>query len=159
MGDDIQAIKAGIMEIGDVFVINKADREGAERAAFAIHSSLELRVQRTEWSPPVLLTTASQGTGIAEVADAFEEHLSFLRERGGLDGRRRERLEQRLGELVRERLWRRLRARVNDTLWSDAVGALVARRLTPHQAAEWLEETLAATDDAAPRGEPAPKRH
>src|SRR4029077_7223897 len=93
-GDAVQARKAGLMEIGAVFVINKADREGAERAAFAIHSSLELRVQRTEWSPPVLLTTASLGTGVPEVADAFEEHLSFLRERGGLAGRRRERRAQ-----------------------------------------------------------------
>jgi LAO/AO transport system kinase len=154
-GDAVQAMKAGLMEIGDVFVINKADREGAERAAFAIHSSLELRAQRTEWSPPVLLTTASLGTGVTEVADAFEEHLSFLRDRGGLAGRRRERLDQRLGDLVRERLWRRLRERVNDTLWSEAVGALVARRLTPHQAAEWLEETLAAAADVMPRGEHA----
>jgi LAO/AO transport system kinase len=148
-GDAVQAMKAGLMEIGDLFVINKADREGAERAAFAIHSSLELRTRRSEWEPPVLLTTASLGTGVPEVADNFETHLEFLRARGELDGRRRERLEQRLGELVRERLWRRLRERVSDERWREAIAALAARRLTPHRAAEWLEVTLAAEGDAA----------
>src|SRR4029077_12728201 len=64
-GDGVQAMKAGLMEVGDLFVINYADREGAERAAFAVKSSLELRTTTNEWRPPVLLTSASQGTGIS----------------------------------------------------------------------------------------------
>ncbi len=63
-GDGVQAMKAGLMEIADVFVINKADREGAERGAFAVRSALELRQKQSEWDPPVLLTIASQGDGV-----------------------------------------------------------------------------------------------
>jgi LAO/AO transport system kinase len=136
-GDSVQAMKAGLMEIGDLFVINKADREGAERAAFAIRSALELRPS-TDWTAPVLLTIASRGDGVAEVADAFEEHLGFLRERGGLDRRRRQRLEQRLRDLVRSRMWESFLARVPESAWHEALDGLIARRLTPHQAAERL---------------------
>ena len=136
-GDSVQAMKAGLMEIGDLYVINKADREGAERAAFAVRSALELRVT-TDWMAQVLLTTASQGTGVLEVADELENHLSFLREHGGLDRRRRQRLEQRLGEILRERLWTEFRAGVNGSAWRAALDELVARRITPHQAAERL---------------------
>jgi LAO/AO transport system kinase len=136
-GDSVQAMKAGLMEIGDLYVINKADREGAERAAFAVRSALELRAA-TDWSSPVLLTTASQGLGILEVTDEFENHLSFLREHGGLDRRRRQRLEQRLNELLRERLWEEFRSALDGTTWRTVLDDLSARRLTPHQAAERL---------------------
>jgi len=136
-GDSVQAMKAGLMEIGDLYVINKADREGAERAAFAVRSALELRAA-TEWNAPVLLATASQGLGILEVTDEFESHLAFLRENGGLDRRRRQRLEQRLGELLRERLWHEFRATLDPASWRAVVDDLAARRLTPHQAAERL---------------------
>src|SRR6185503_2402128 len=81
-GDTVQAMKAGLMEIGDLFVINKADREGAERAAFAIHSALELRSARDGWETPVILTVASQGTGVPEVVDRFEEHLGWQKREG-----------------------------------------------------------------------------
>ncbi len=134
-GDAVQAMKAGLMEIGDVFVINKADREGAERAAFAVNSSLELRAMTSAWNPPVLLTVASRGEGVADLADRFEEHLEFLRSAGGLDRRSLQRLEPRLGDLLRERLWSRFRDRVEDGEWSAAVDDLVSLRTTPHQAA------------------------
>src|SRR5947208_840056 len=70
-GDGVQAMKAGLMEIGDLFVINKADREGAERGAFAVRSALELRAA-TDWSPPVMLTVATQGDGVRELVDEIE---------------------------------------------------------------------------------------
>ena len=136
-GDSVQAMKAGLMEIGDLYVINKADREGAERAAFAVRSALELRAS-TDWSSPVLLATASQGLGILEVTDEFENHLSFLREHGGLDRRRRQRLEQRLNEILRERLWEEFRAALDGATWRAVLDDLSARRMTPHQAAERL---------------------
>src|SRR5439155_6121452 len=100
-GDAVQAMKAGLMEIGDLFVINKADREGAERAAFAIRSALELRAGERAWDPPVLLTVASQGTGVLEVVETLDRHLEFLKGQGGLERRRHERLERWLGVWLR----------------------------------------------------------
>ncbi|MBI5169439.1 MAG: methylmalonyl Co-A mutase-associated GTPase MeaB [Candidatus Eisenbacteria bacterium] len=136
-GDAVQAMKAGLMEIADVFVINKADREGAERASFAIRSALELRAH-TAWKIPVHLTIASQNGGVSELVDRFEEHLVFLRETGTLEERRRARLEQRLQDLLQARLWNAFRERVGDERWREALAELAQRRRTPHQAAELL---------------------
>jgi LAO/AO transport system kinase len=147
-GDGIQAMKAGLMEIGDVFVINKADREGADRAAFAVRTALSLRPAHGGWMPPVLQTVASQGDGVGPLADRFEAHFEQLRAHGGLDQRRRQRLEQRLDDLVRARLWAGFRERVPAAAWRESVDALAARRLTPHQAAARLL-ALAPSDTAA----------
>ena len=137
-GDGVQAMKAGLMEIGDLFVINKADREGADRAAFAIKTALELRVPGGDWTPPVLMTIASQGDGVVDVVEQFETHLGHLRRSGELEARRRRRLERRLHDLLRERLWGEFRARVAEAEWSQCVNALMERRLTPQQAASRL---------------------
>ena len=137
-GDTVQAMKAGLMEIGDLFVINKADREGADRAAFAIRSALELRTTASDWSVPVLLTVASRGEGVGELVDAFESHFEHLRSRGDLDRRRRRRLEQRLHDLVGDQLWNHFRARVPPAKWEESVDALVAHRSTPHEVARRL---------------------
>jgi LAO/AO transport system kinase len=137
-GDAVQAMKAGLMEIADVFVINKSDREGAERAVHAIRSALELRAPQSEWRIPVEQTVASIGRGVSTLADRFEEHLVFLGETGTLERRRRLRLAQRLSDLVRARLWVRFRDALAPGAWDDAVAALSARSLTPHQAAAKL---------------------
>ena len=147
-GDGVQAMKAGLMEIGDIFVINKADREGADRAAFAVRTALELRTPGGDWTPPVLLTTASRGEGVREVVEQFEAHLQHLAGRGELERRRRRRLEQRLLELLRERLWGEFRSRVPDQQWAASVEALVSRRLTPHQAADRLAMLAPASASA-----------
>jgi GTPase len=137
-GDAVQAMKAGLMEIGDLFVVNKADREGAERAVFAIRTAIEMRERRSEWDPPALLTIASQGNGVAEVVEAFERHLEFLRANGGLERRRRQRLEQRLHDLLRDQLWESFHERVSESEWRGIIAQLAARSLTPHQAAARL---------------------
>ncbi|HKQ57317.1 MAG TPA: methylmalonyl Co-A mutase-associated GTPase MeaB, partial [Candidatus Eisenbacteria bacterium] len=149
-GDGVQAMKAGLMEIGDLFVINKADREGSDRAAFAVRAALELRAPGSVWSPPVLLTIASQGEGVGEVVEQFEAHLEHLKAQGDLDRRRRGRLEQRLHDLMRERLWGEFRARVPARQWEGSVDALMEHRLTPHQAAERLAR-LAPSSNGATR--------
>jgi len=153
-GDGVQAMKAGLMEIGDLFVINKADREGADRAAFAVKAALELRAPGHDWSPPVLLTTASTGEGVHEVVEQFEEHLEHLKRHGELDRRRRRRMEQRLHDLMRERLWGEFRARVPEKQWEASVDGLMEHRLTPHQAAE----RLASLRPSAPSGNGAGSR-
>ena len=136
-GDGVQAMKAGLMEIGDLFVINKADREGADRGAFAVRSALALRAP-ADWNPPVLLTTATQGKGIAELATGIEEYVEFLSSRGHLERRRLQRLEQRLDDLLKGRLWAEFTARVSADERRNMLDDLALRRLTPHQAAERL---------------------
>ena len=102
-GDEVQALKAGIMEIADVFVVNKADREGADRTVASIEAVLSLHsYEPEEWRPPILKTEATAGTGVTELLqtiDRFREHSSRSR-----DSRRRARAEWRLRELVAQRL-------------------------------------------------------
>jgi len=143
-GDAVQAMKAGLMEIADVFVINKADREGADRAAQAIRSALHLRARTSEWSIPVHLTVASQAMGVPELVDRFEQHLAWLGSSGTLERRRRIRLEQTLEVLVREQLWQRFLGRVPDREWQRALAALADRQETPNRLAARLmaEEKL-----------------
>jgi LAO/AO transport system kinase len=149
-GDGVQAMKAGLMEIGDLFVINKSDREGAERAAFAVRSALELRPASADgWAPPVLLTVASEAKGVVEVVERFEEHLAHLKSDGGLAARRRRRVEQRMHDLLRAQLWAEFDARVPEAAWADALEALVARRLTPHEAVERLVARFGLSETAA----------
>jgi LAO/AO transport system kinase len=78
LGDEIQAIKAGIMEIADIFVVNKADRENADKAVIDIQSNLQLSNKQAPWRPPVLKTTAVTGEGVRELVDKTEEHRHFL---------------------------------------------------------------------------------
>jgi LAO/AO transport system kinase len=137
-GDAVQAMKAGLMEIADLFVINKSDREGADRAAQAIRSALHLRARTSEWVIPVMLTAASIGRGVSELVEAFERHLAWLAETGTLERRRRQRLEQRLESLVRERLWEDFRSQVPEGAWRDALATLGERRETPNRLAERL---------------------
>ena len=147
-GDAVQAMKAGLMEIADVFVINKADREGADRAAFAIKAALDLRAPTSDWAIPVEMTVASQGRGVREVADRFEGHLRFLRETGGLERRRRRRLEQRLRDLIEAQLWHAFRHGAGDAAWNDALGELAQRTATPHQIAAQLLGAGAMPEDS-----------
>src|SRR5205807_2158992 len=101
-GDEVQALKAGIMEIADIFVINKADREGADRLVAAVEANLALDTAAPNaWRPPVLKTTATAGKGVAELVDTiwrFREHSA-----GAQASRRRSRSEYRLRELVSQR--------------------------------------------------------
>ena len=80
LGDEIQATKAGILEIGDIFVVNKADRDGADTAARELRHMLTLGERREagEWRPPVVLTVASRGEGIDELVEALDKHASWL---------------------------------------------------------------------------------
>jgi LAO/AO transport system kinase len=103
LGDDIQAIKAGILEIADVFVINKADREGVERAARDLEMMLSLG-EHGEWLPPILKTVAAREEGIGEVLAAVERHHEHLSASGELDRRRRAHLRLRVETILKERI-------------------------------------------------------
>ena len=103
LGDDIQAIKAGILEIADVFVINKADREGVERTVRDLHMMLSLG-EHGEWVPPILKTIASHDAGVAEMAAAIDKHRAWLMESGELERRRRTHLRLRVETILKERV-------------------------------------------------------
>jgi LAO/AO transport system kinase len=137
MGDDIQAIKAGIMEIGDVFVINKADREGVYATEKELEALLSLAARHEDWQPPIVKTVATENRGLDELAKAIESFSkSQVRGVGGLD-RRRAIARWRILELLREHLLAR-------TLESDSASEtlnrmadeVASRRRDPYSAVE-----------------------
>lgn len=139
MGDDVQAIKAGILEIADVFVVNKADREGAEATVKQLRAMLHLGEKpRDGWAPPVLTAVAMRGEGIAQVVDAADKHLAHLRAAGYLAERVRARAVYELKQAVQEAALERARARESGAHW-DALAAQVAERtIDPYTAASQL---------------------
>jgi len=107
-GDAIQAMKAGLMEIADIFVINKCDRDGADQAYRELMSILHLREDEDGWQPPVIKTIAETGEGVAEVLETIERHARHLRETGKLELRRRGRAAAKTRRLVEDELRRKL---------------------------------------------------
>jgi LAO/AO transport system kinase len=137
-GDEVQALKAGIMEIADIFVVNKADREGAERLAAAVESNLALHhYGNGEWRPPILRTVATTGQGIPELLEAIGQFRAHSHSTQAV--RRRTRSEYRLRELVSHRLMDHLERQV---LTAGELGAIVdrvaAREIDPYSAANDL---------------------
>jgi LAO/AO transport system kinase len=151
-GDEVQALKAGIMEIADIFVVNKADREGADRLAGSIESNLSLHAYGPDdWRPPIVKTVATTGDGVRQLWEtivSFREHKA----RAGVS-RRRARGEFRLRELVAQRFMERLD---RDILlageWEAIVGRIAAREIDPYGAADaMLERALATGSDRSAR--------
>jgi LAO/AO transport system kinase len=106
LGDDIQTIKAGVMEIGDIFVVNKADREGADNVVAMLTAMLGLAPASDRWKPPVLKTVATERRGIDELLDAITAHRRHLTKSGLLDAKRRERIERDITTLIEAKLAR-----------------------------------------------------
>jgi len=139
MGDDIQAIKAGIMEIGDVFVINKADRDGVNSTEKELEALLSLATREDGWHPPIVKTIATENKGIQELAAAIEAYRGFFSQAKSGDGRRRAIARWRILELLRERL-------VLQTLEADSAsekldrlaGEVASRQRDPYSAVEEL---------------------
>ena len=104
MGDDIQSIKAGIMEIGDVFVINKADRPGAMKTERELRAVLSLAARDDGWDPPIVQTVATRGQGIDEVAEAVEAYRRFTDQEGAASRRRVFLCRQKVLEMIRDRM-------------------------------------------------------
>ena len=137
-GDDVQALKAGIMEIADIFIVNKADREGADRLASTIESNLSLQAYgEADWRPPILKTVATSGQGVPEVVEAiwrFREHATRTQA-----ARRRTRSEYRLRELVSTRFMDHLEREVlGEGELAAVVDRVAARELDPYTAANDL---------------------
>jgi LAO/AO transport system kinase len=138
LGDDIQAIKAGVLEIADVLVVNKADRPGADEAARDLAQMLTLGKGRTPWKPPVLRTSATTGEGIPELISAIERHRDWSME-SGEHGRRREAAARSEVEAVlQEALLRRLADRVGPEKIDLAVARVARREIDPYSVVEDL---------------------
>jgi LAO/AO transport system kinase len=133
-GDSIQAMKAGLMEIADFFVMNKSDRAGAEQAITSIKMILHFKAAHA-WMPDVLRAVAIDGTGIDDIASKVSEHRADLEKGGQLKQRRRTRLEERVRTLVADRL------RVD--FWTEQRNALLSRRI------ESVAERLSSPYDLA----------
>ncbi len=114
MGDDVQTIKAGIMEIADIFVINKSEHEGAERVEREIRALQSLAIRSDNWTPPIVKTVATDGQGVAELASAISDYESYLVKQGLLLQRRTQNWETRLLEMLRDTLLERARAVMPD---------------------------------------------
>ncbi len=143
MGDDIQAIKAGIMEIGDLFVINKAEREGVERTERELIVLLEMSARADGWTPLIVRTVATQNKGVAEFAAAIERYAAFRREQAAALPRRASIAENRLLELLRERLLRRV---LNEALAPGELQAfaeaVAERRRDPYSIVEEISAKI-----------------
>ena len=114
MGDDVQTIKAGIMEIADVFVINKSDRDGAENVEREIRTLQSLAIRQDGWTPPIVKTVASQGLGIEELASAISDYETYLQKGNRALNKSVENWQQRLVEMLRDVLLEKARTQLGD---------------------------------------------
>jgi LAO/AO transport system kinase len=114
MGDDVQSIKAGIMEIADIFVINKSDREGAERVEREIRALQSLAIRTDHWTPPIVKTVASDGTGISELVAAIAEYEAYLQKENLVLKHNIENWQERLIEMLRDAMLEKARAQMED---------------------------------------------
>ena len=160
LGDDIQAIKAGILEIADILVVNKADRPGVENTEKALKSMLDLAhptrrefihhgitmnvpapkedPQAKMWIAPILRTVSIEGQGIVELAEAIAQHAAHLRHSGDWALRERTRLEVELEALIQETLLNRFREDIPQSRYEDVLEKVVRRNLSPWEAVKIL---------------------
>ena len=142
-GDSIQALKAGVMEIADLYIVNKADRDGAEQMAASITAMLHMALTTPEWVPPITLTSAHAGRGIDELWERLSGHRDFLESSGGLAARRGEHRTQEFLEVVEEELVRRLRSMVKtDPALLERLHRVASGDAEPYSSAlEFLENS------------------
>jgi LAO/AO transport system kinase len=134
-GDAVQTAKAGLMEIADVFVVNKADRPGTRETVRELRQMLEL--SEAEMKPDIVQTVATKGEGIDDLWDAIEKHKTYQEERGLLDKRRRRRIEREIREIVTERYRARVEKEAGRSL-NELAKLVEHRELDPYEAADRL---------------------
>jgi LAO/AO transport system kinase len=139
-GDAVQASKAGLLEIADIFVVNKADRDGTEETVRDLELMLHL-APPSDWSPPVLRTVASRGEGIDELWDQVLAHRRHLETSGGLAARRTARLTDELRAIVAERLNEQAASLCRGVAFDTLASDVAARRVDPYAAADSLIAT------------------
>ena len=143
LGDSIQAIKAGIMEIADVFVVNKADRPGVDRAVAELESMLDLKHVEGERRTPVVKTVARKGEGVSELIQEIDKHMKYLKKQDLLELRRRKRYEAELVEIIRRELMsyifdeKKLKGKID-----DLVDRILMKKMDPYTSAEEVLERM-----------------
>jgi len=147
MGDDIQAIKAGIMEIGDIFVVNKADRPGADKTVTEVTMMMSLVEEHGDWIPPIVKTVASRNEGIDELDAAIVKHYDYLATSGELDRRNRDRVRIRIETQLKEKFMQRV---IGGTLtreqYEQILEDVLRKKNNPHDAANGLLERVIPTN-------------
>jgi LAO/AO transport system kinase len=137
-GDDIQAIKAGIIEIADILVVNKADRPGSDEAVKDLMQMLNLGTPRNDWRTPVLKTSSSTGAGIQELIGVVQQHREWASQGGEAQRRNADAMRTEIQALMRERVLRELARRMDPQQLEDVVAQVVNKRLDPYAAVDEL---------------------
>jgi GTPase len=147
-GDTVQAMKSGLMEIADLYVVNKADRAGADLIVHEIQGALDLRKLRTAWIPRVVKTVATTGDGVEELLEAVAEHRTFLEDSGLFEEHRRARIAERIRGTVERSLEQRLWGGRDGTKMVERMAEKVTRgEETPYSAAEQILATIVGSDE------------
>jgi LAO/AO transport system kinase len=136
MGDDVQTIKAGIMEIADIFVINKSDREGAERVEREIRALQSLAVRKDGWTPPIVKTVASEGKGVEELGAAVAEYERYLQKDNRALHKSVESWQERLVEMLRDAMLEKARAQFQDGKLSQLAAEVAEHKRDPYSLIE-----------------------
>jgi LAO/AO transport system kinase len=136
MGDDVQSIKAGIMEIADIFVINKSDREGAERVEREIRAMQSLAARQDRWTPPVIKTVASEGKGTEELADAIAGYEGYLATENLAFKKNVENWQERLIEMLRDAMLDRVRAQMDEGRLQQYAAEIADHKRDPYTLVE-----------------------
>ena len=136
MGDDVQTIKAGIMEIADIFVINKSDREGAERVEREIRALQSLATRSDNWTPPIVKTVATEGAGIQELAAAIAEYEAYLQKENLVLKRNIQNWQERLIEMLRDAMLEKAREQIGDGNVARYAAEVAEHRRDPYTLVE-----------------------
>jgi len=136
MGDDVQTIKAGIMEIADIFVINKSDRDGAEHVEREIRTLQSLAVRHDGWTPPIVKAVASQGTGIFELAGAIAEYEAYLKRENLALNKSVENWQDRLVEMLRDAMLEKARMQFDDGNLARLAAEVAEHKRDPYSLVE-----------------------
>jgi LAO/AO transport system kinase len=145
LGDGVQAIKAGIMEIADIFVVNKADHPQANKTVADIRDLLRMEPARRTWTPPIVKTIATQNEGLEDLWIRIQQHRQYLERSGGLEERRKRRLEGEIMNIALRRLCEDvLGPRAESQEFRSVLDAVVDRKIDPYEAADTILATPAA---------------
>jgi LAO/AO transport system kinase len=135
LGDDIQANKAGMMEIADIFVVNKADREGADMVACVLESMLRL-TDKHGWKPPIVKTIATGSVGINELADRIDEHFNYLKDNDLFRERQKRRAEMEIVNIARDLITRDMEEIKKSEAYNKLIEEIIEKKTDPHSAVE-----------------------
>jgi LAO/AO transport system kinase len=148
MGDDVQTIKAGIMEIADIFVINKSDREGAERVEREIRAMQSLSTRHDRWTPPIVKTVATDGVGIQELAEAIADYEAYLKNENLVLKKNVENWQERLVEMLRDAMLEKARAQLDRSSLERYASEIAEHKRDPYSLVEEIVRGVERNGDS-----------